>query len=623
MRGDRIHKKIMAEDEERYEDPESESAWPKCSRRDCIGRKVGHYRNCLEHLSARELDSYIKSLHPGASLDVSGSRIGLDLLHQLLDGTRDETDGTSRIAEARFVKTTFTEPAMFMHVSFEQGAVFWNARFEAGAGFDSVTFRKSAEFDNARFGGPTVDSGFLGCQFLDRGGFAGVKFEGGARFRDTLFSNRNVGESELIQQHSAVFEHAHFAGEVHFNRVRFLHGATFRDSAFERTADFRPIVTRGAFQLDGAIFKQLCHVEAAASVVTCVSSRFEGPMELRARWARILLDLALIGQPAAISHSPLMRTAPGQMDPRTRELGPVVLYWYERGASAEELERWRKWLRKSERALESDVGDARPKVISLRGVDLTNLTLSDVNLQACLFDGAFHLDRLKIEGSKPFAGTPRGLRVKWSGLPRVWWWTRRQVLAEEHRWRSSMGEESTHPARTIQQSDWYPPNSQASPWVEMYSSQPSQVLGPDELAGLYRDLRKAYEDAKNEPGAADFYFGEMEMRRLASSTPPGERILLFLYWLVSGYGLRGSRALIALMVTTGVFALLFQAWGFVSPGSFTDALLFSLESTTSLFARASEVPLTRFGEALWIVLRLLGPLLFGLIVLSIRGRVKR
>jgi hypothetical protein len=37
--------------------------------------------------------------------------------------------------------------------------------------------------------------------------------------------------------------------------------------------------------------------------------------------------------------------------------------------------------------------------------------------------------------------------------------------------------------------------------------------------GLYRALRKAREDAKDEPGAANFYYGEMEMRRHARPGP--------------------------------------------------------------------------------------------------------
>ena len=46
-----------------------------------------------------------------------------------------------------------------------------------------------------------------------------------------------------------------------------------------------------------------------------------------------------------------------------------------------------------------------------------------------------------------------------------------------------------------------------------------EFLPAVEIAGIYRDLRKGLEDAKNEPGAADFYYGEMEMRRLAGRKP--------------------------------------------------------------------------------------------------------
>ena len=101
-----------------------------------------------------------------------------------------------------------------------------------------------------------------------------------------------------------------------------------------------------------------------------------------------------------------------------------------------------------------------------------------------------------------------------------------------------------------------------------------------------------------------------------------ERAILFLYWLVSGYGLRASRALAALAVTVVVFAFLFDAWGFVRDEGYGGALLFSLESTTSLL-RGTAHDLTTAGEVFWVVLRLLGPVFFGLVLLSLRGRVKR
>ncbi|MEU2871389.1 hypothetical protein ABZ769_19580 [Streptomyces olivoreticuli] len=42
------------------------------------------------------------------------------------------------------------------------------------------------------------------------------------------------------------------------------------------------------------------------------------------------------------------------------------------------------------------------------------------------------------------------------------------------------------------------------------------------------------EEGKNGPGTADFHYGEMEMRRHGTETPLGERLLLSVYWAVSG-----------------------------------------------------------------------------------------
>ena len=45
---------------------------------------------------------------------------------------------------------------------------------------------------------------------------------------------------------------------------------------------------------------------------------------------------------------------------------------------------------------------------------------------------------------------------------------------------------------------------------------PSQL---GRITAIYRALRKGREDSKDEPGAVDFYYGEMEMRR-ARDRPP-------------------------------------------------------------------------------------------------------
>jgi hypothetical protein len=178
----------------------------------------------------------------------------------------------------------------------------------------------------------------------------------------------------------------------------------------------------------------------------------------------------------------------------------------------------------------------------------------------------------------------------------------------------------------------------------------------EQIAGVYRALRKGREDNKDEPGAADFYYGEMEMRRRAKRPGPaqrasrGERWLLTLYWLTRGYALRASRAFASLVLVILLFALGFWAVGFPDPGVQTrvravspsgtlvyqravpaqqstatellDAAIYSAGTATSVIGAPAR-GLTRPGSVLRIVLRVLGPILIGLTLLSIRGRVKR
>jgi hypothetical protein len=146
-----------------------------------------------------------------------------------------------------------------------------------------------------------------------------------------------------------------------------------------------------------------------------------------------------------------------------------------------------------------------------------------------------------------------------------------------------------------------------------------------EIAGLYRALRKGREENKDEPGAADFYYGEMEMRRKAASRFSVEQAVLTLYWLVSGYALRAWRALTALSLVLILSAWLFtHLHGFTNPQvmTFWSALRYSGRTAIGLLSR-DQPKLTPWGETLQIGVRVLVPVLLGLAVLSIRGRVKR
>jgi len=201
-------------------------------------------------------------------------------------------------------------------------------------------------------------------------------------------------------------------------------------------------------------------------------------------------------------------------------------------------------------------------IVSLARSDVSNLVLTDVNLSGCTFLGAHRLEQIRIEGFARFA------------TPEKWWQARRRILADER---------NGDPAR---------------------------------VAALYRSLRKSFEDSKNEAGAGDFYYGEMEARRHSRESSIAERAILSVYWLLSGYGQRASRALATLaVVIAGVTTVL------VSTGQ--DFGLAARIALGTALSKDPQTELTATGEWTVLVARFLGPVLLALAVLAIRARVKR
>jgi hypothetical protein len=279
----------------------------------------------------------------------------------------------------------------------------------------------------------------------------------------------------------------------------------------------------------------------------------------------------------------------------------------------------------------SSAPDSGVRVASLRGVDAAHLVLADVDLSGCLFAGTVHLDQLRLEGSCTFDTAPPTVWRRWPPVR----FTERRVLAEEHHWRASQ-------------------SGAVRGWNVAVLG--AGRAGPLQLAPVYRALRKAFEDGKHEPGAADFYYGEMEMRRHADDIPRSERGLLTAYWALSGYGLRASRALawlgaamlltIALLMAVGLAQDTPKqtATGTVPAGGgkvtfeidkddpknptgnrltgerFEKALNVTLNSVVF---RSSVQDLTTAGTYIEMTSRLTEPVLLGLAVLAVRNRVKR
>ncbi|MFF4101318.1 pentapeptide repeat-containing protein [Streptomyces sp. NPDC001903] len=572
--------------------------WPHCGRGTdsigCRGRRVDPYAECLAHLGAADRSAYLTGLHPGADLDHRGTPFTEELLRELLAAFRDPATGRTRLGSVWFHETRFSGDVSFHAVEFSGEARFSGAAFDGATRFSQASFGADVTFDGAEFGD---DAYFSRAEFSSSVWFNGARFRGGAKFDRAEFGGGAWFIVALFHD-GAWFNGARFRGDARFEGVEIRHHAGFVGTVFERASEIGPLVCLGELDLSEAVFEAAVTIEAATATLLCRRTRWTSTAALRLRYAAVDLGDAVLEYPVSIAA-------------RSR---PFTMY------GVEELP-------------EQDLTDPRVRIMSLRGVDAAHLVLTDVDLTHTLFAGTIHLDQLRLEGLYALALTPTGLRRR--GLRPVRW-TPRRTLAEEHHWRA---------ARFAGAGGWAP------------APDGEEVLEPAALAPVYRQLRKSFEDGKHEPGAADFYYGEMEMRRHANDIPRSERILLTAYWALSGYGLRASRALGWLMLAMTVTVLVMMLWGLpkddpkpLSTGTF-DGRRITMTTTTpdpvnpdgpfrerlstqrfekslrvvinSVVFRSSGQSLTTVGTYSEMASRFGEPVLLGLAALAVRGRVKR
>ena len=172
--------------------------------------------------------------------------------------------------------------------------------------------------------------------------------------------------------------------------------------------------------------------------------------------------------------------------------------------------------------------------------------------------------------------------------------------------------------------------------LSVWTAGQENSIDPRHVEAVYRQLRVALEASKAAPAAADFYYGEMEMRRIASPRISFDRILLATYKIVSGYSLRLYRALLTYFIILLAVSLLLRyvtrlfvedtvaAAG--SPGltfnRFWDVFAITARSSVTFFSPVTN-GLTSAGTLLFIALRLTGPATLALAILAVRARVQR
>ncbi len=558
----------------------------QCREPGCKAISAPPSDSCIAHADAASRQLILDSSRQNGVVQARGVEFTPELLDEVIQSASHADDGEMQLQGFDFRGATFRGPTDFSPVAFVRNVVFDDAEFERDVSFAGLVFVEDVSFKGARFAGRANFSDsrferqahFFGARFEGSTDFAGCVFHDQAWFADTSFDAAADFASSQFNR-IAVFVRAEFHGETRFRETRFRDTARFQGAAAKTLLDFQAAKFTKAALFESSLIGSLDFRDVEAERgITLSNAIVAGQTRFaRARLAgRVEIDYAVFERPLRL------KVQKGSLDAEGTSFQGGALFYLDKAAA--DLTRTRFG---APSLIYGDDAEAA-KLDSLAGADVENVRLSMLDFSDCSLEHAHNLDKMQIAETVHFDHSP--------GRP----WTRRAVIKEERIWRR-------HGRR---QGHWGGPTDVAA-------------LPPGEIAALYRSLRKGFEDSSNEPGAADFYYGEMEMRRHDDRRGIGERILLFLYWLSSGYGLRASRALVFLAVTVAVFSVLLWQWGFDTSQTYVDAALFSVEGTTSLFARDRTEALTTTGEAMWLALRLLGPILFALAILSMRSRVRR
>lgn len=648
----------------------------------CRGIHVPGHSVCLAHLTPPDRDAYLRGLEQGDDINHNGTPFTKPLLNALLGALQDPDTERPRLGRALFDQATFTGDANFISTTFEDIAGFMEATFSGDALFKGATFEDGVVFDDARF--------------------TGAAWFGEATFKDV-----------------ATFERTTFTGYTTFSRATFDSRTNFSAARFTASPLFGPLMSSGTVDLSGAVFEAPVTMEIAADVVRCVRTQWESTATLRLRYATVDLSDAVLSAPVAVTTHPayfhitrswrdeesldnelaeildrestvqvasvrgvdaahlvltdvdLMSCAfagafhldqvhlEGQCTFARTPAGfhwrwswyKIWLYRWSRRRTLAEEHHWR-----AEQSGEDEQSERRrrwswDKIQSerRRRWSWCKIWLYQA-WDSCL--GHQPQTMRRVAGGRLDDRSPDlEEQAPGSGDPRTDQSSRIRAMVENPYWLAEL--EQSH---LREQANDRKPDLPRS-WRQ---DGPAPALSPAYLAAIYRQLRKAFEDSKNEPGAADFYYGEMEMRRHdRTETPFSERALLWAYWLLSGYGLRAVRTmgwLIASMLLTISLLMLFglpaQPAVQHTTGALTNGQEINLKTKPVIphgaapsalaeriswprFERATRTALnsavfrsagqglTAAGTYIEMASRLVEPVLLLLAVLAVRSRIKR
>ncbi len=511
------------------------------------------------------------------TFDLAGRDVGPRVVQSIRRAAAADTVALT-LGKARFVAALDLTGAS---VAF---ADFTEAEFPRGIRLADVTFQGEVCFDRATGSDLWLDeANFLAGASFRGLGAANLRIQSTTFERYASFDGANLGFGnfrDVVFQAEARFRKASSRGHLTFRSVRFAAAASFHNSVIRDLA-FPGCDFEGPFQCDDL---------EVLSTASFVGSRFANTrsLGLRAGQELVLRDVRFAQPVVLAAATPLLHA-----DSACFERGADVLL--EPGAKAGFAQA--AFLGPSLISTRRS-GEERPaKVTSLDRARAERLTLEGLDLAECSLGTLHRLDDVLVSGRGQLALAPAVVESSY----------RREILADEALRRAGG-------SRMLQ---WAPIS-----WTPPPTREGEEALDAQAIADTYRAMRKAREDSHDYPGAADFYYGEMEMRREGAEAAM-ERLILNLYWLTSGYGMRAGRAVLTYLLVVLLLAAGFQTIGLDDPPSFLHTLGWTMTASVSLTRSIEKMDVTTAGLYLSTAARIFGPALIGLTVLALRSRVRR
>jgi uncharacterized protein YjbI with pentapeptide repeats len=532
--------------------------WRRCKSSGCLGSAIGADECCFVHTS--NADTHLREVLSGQkALDLRGTEIGADVWGDVLSAVLDSSG-------------TISAAILCDGAIFTSKLTLTGLTFQGGMDFTGTIFRNGCEADT--------------CSFQDLH----------IRYASFVHGNGYFHDCE-IERLFADFCNTEY--QINFIKCNFSEEVSARGVQ----KDFRMIDCH----LDKSCDLSYAHTEA----LMLNGTTFNGDLKLDGVLAKVLycwnMELSTSSSLGLIEVSDLADFSDAHFKRSVRLLVSgttlrLARSWFEGGGRIE--------CNKTKLDMGSLVADAPLLIIgaddaalqSLENVDCGHLRFSSLDFSDCYFYGCHNLQAITLESSVSLPDAPRP------------WRARRKCVADEILWRSSNAR--------WRKADWRTNRNTTARHFKNIAPITPAPSTPGEIAAVYRSLRNSVEGQSNQPGAADFYYGEMEMRRRDLTTGRSDRLIVWAYWLVSGYSLRAIRSIFWLLcVFVAGGAIMHEVGLEKSHHSWPTAFISSAQSMIPGLSISAN--LTRNGEVLQIMLMIIGPVLVGLSALALRNRVKR